>query len=53
MIAINRDEKGWYFYSREKPERVQYYKNLQEVMSNAYAEEYKNRPAKESLQRNS
>ena len=51
MIAITKDENGWYFYRHKKPDRVQYYKNLADVMPHAYAEEYKSRPDERSLQR--
>ena len=49
MIAIIKDENGWYFYRHKKPDRVQYYKNLADVMPHAYAEEYKSRLNERSL----
>ena len=49
MIAITRDENGWYFYRHKKPDRVQYYKNLADVMPHAYAEEHKSRLDEGSL----
>ena len=51
MIAITKNENGWYFYRHRKPDRVQYYKNLADVMPHAYAEEYKSRLNERSLER--